>query len=606
MLNNPYVPGDPYSYDLKWLVAKVKEILAQLGTLDEAIEAKIFEGFLEHSIIQFKNVAEMLAAEITDGSIVLTLGYHEPGDQGGLFYLVKDFNPSQCSLDYFLTMDNDRQIAIPVIMTPYVTPEMFGAYGDGLQDDSDPVQKAITIHEQILFPAGKEYVITKQIELDSDKYISGEGTILDRWTPDASVQDPSGLFDATGKENIRFSDITVRGTGAGGTGIATQYKEEFSFNQCKNISFSNVKVYDSNAIMVVRFNGCDGASVEDCHIERYSYSGVANVQGSDHLLVKNCRIIDCMNVDANNTYPIMLHGYEFIEQGQKHGTDLKAINNYISNSLPHWESIDAHGGYDILVEGNVCENVADGIAVFSDEQRYFYVKNAVIRGNIVKGATVGTIRDHPFCGITGGGDGFIIENNILENCGALSSATHGGAIYYRYGSDTIIRNNVIKNAYCHAISSTGYVKNLVISGNIIDGLIDTANADSGYALYLTTGKYGHVEISNNVFKGITKYYELSPSPILDVANGYVPHIIYKDNVFGEMDQTTATMFPRFLPNYCVPQFTVGVPTFSNIAQGYKGDIIKEQNPVAGQPLGWICTKSYDGTTGATWVALPSI
>ena len=82
MLNNPYVPGDPYSYDLKWLVAKVKEILAQLGTLDEAIETKIFEGFLEHSVVQFKTVPEMLAADITDGSIVLTLGYHEAGDQG--------------------------------------------------------------------------------------------------------------------------------------------------------------------------------------------------------------------------------------------------------------------------------------------------------------------------------------------------------------------------------------------------------------------------------------------------------------------------------------------------------------------------------------------
>lgn len=167
-INNPYIPGDPYSYDLKWIVAKVKEILQQLGTLDEAIEAKIFEGFLEHSIVQFQTVPEMLAADIKDGSIVLTLGYHEAGDQGGLFYLVKDFNPGQCSLDYFLTLDNNTQIAIPVIVTPYVTPEMFGAKGDGAADDTDAIQTAVDIAHKnalsVLMP-GSEYNISSSITL---------------------------------------------------------------------------------------------------------------------------------------------------------------------------------------------------------------------------------------------------------------------------------------------------------------------------------------------------------------------------------------------------------------------------------------------------------
>lgn len=168
-INNPYIPGDPYSYDLKWLVAKVKEILAQLGTLDEAIEAKIFEGFLEHSVVQFKTVPEMLAADITDGSIVLTLGYHEAGDQGGIFYLVKDFNPGQCSLDYFLTLDNNTQIAIPIIVTPYVMPEMFGAKGDGVADDTQALQHAATYaaaNGLTLKTADKTYYITDTITID--------------------------------------------------------------------------------------------------------------------------------------------------------------------------------------------------------------------------------------------------------------------------------------------------------------------------------------------------------------------------------------------------------------------------------------------------------
>lgn len=166
-INNPLIPGDPYSYDLKWIVAKVKEILAHLGTLDEAIEKKIFEGFLEHSVVQFKTVPEMLAADITDGSIVLTLGYHEAGDQGGLFYLVKDFNPSQCALDYFLTLDNNKQIAIPVIVTPYVTPEMFGAYGNGSADDTEALQLSFNLAVERLIDVrlSNEYLITKTVNV---------------------------------------------------------------------------------------------------------------------------------------------------------------------------------------------------------------------------------------------------------------------------------------------------------------------------------------------------------------------------------------------------------------------------------------------------------
>ena len=106
------------------------------------IDKKIFEGFVEHSIVQFHNVPDMLAADLKDNSIVLTLGYYAEGDMGGTFYLIKDFNPGQCALDYFLTMDNNAQIAIPIIVTPYVTPEMFGAKG-GTEDDADALQLAL-------------------------------------------------------------------------------------------------------------------------------------------------------------------------------------------------------------------------------------------------------------------------------------------------------------------------------------------------------------------------------------------------------------------------------------------------------------------------------
>ena len=141
-INNPYIPGDPYSYDLKWIVAKIKEILQQLGTLDTTISQEIIVQLQENAIAKYLTVADMLAADIADGSLVLTMGYYEPGDMGGTFYLIKDFNPSMCQLDYFLTMDNNSQIAVPVIMSDYITPEMFGAKTDGT-DAVEAMQQAV-------------------------------------------------------------------------------------------------------------------------------------------------------------------------------------------------------------------------------------------------------------------------------------------------------------------------------------------------------------------------------------------------------------------------------------------------------------------------------
>ena len=37
--NNPYIPGDPYSYDLKWIVAKIKALVTQGQSVEEALES---------------------------------------------------------------------------------------------------------------------------------------------------------------------------------------------------------------------------------------------------------------------------------------------------------------------------------------------------------------------------------------------------------------------------------------------------------------------------------------------------------------------------------------------------------------------------------------
>lgn len=38
-INNPYIPGDPACYDLKWLVRKLKEMQEEIDALKARVEA---------------------------------------------------------------------------------------------------------------------------------------------------------------------------------------------------------------------------------------------------------------------------------------------------------------------------------------------------------------------------------------------------------------------------------------------------------------------------------------------------------------------------------------------------------------------------------------
>ena len=605
-INNPYIPGDPYSYDLKWLVAKVKEILAQLGTLDEAIETKIFEGFLEHSVVQFKTVPEMLAANIKDGSIVLTLGYHEAGDQGGLFYLVKDFNPSQCALDYFLTLDNNRQIAIPVIVTPYVTPQMFGAKADNMTDCSDAFNKAIENGNiTMIIPEG-DYVLEAPVAVKSNTRIINQGIIYDKWAPTLTTK--TGLFDAVNASDITITGMNILGTGAGGIGVFIPNKELFSFNNCDNIKVSDCNITETNADFAVRFNKCRNCIAEKNFIDGYSYSALASLNACHNVRFENNTVMNCKNFNVSNTYPIMLSGFEEpLSVGAEMPSDLYAINNYVYNKTPYWDCIDAHGGDNIVITGNICNNAFFGINAITDAARHFYASNVTISNNIVYCAETVTARDVAAYGISVGGDNITVSNNIIKNAGKgsnSSSGMGGGGIYAsRCTNARIFGNNILNTFGTGMVISGTRTDNLFIYDNTIDTVKTTVTNLNGNGISFTNDQYGDVQIKNNIFKNCQfKYWRVGV--LINRDSNLPEHIIFIDNKYDDMNITVSD-FQRHDLDLCIPDYSNALPIGSP-KLGNKGDIIKHISPTTGQPLGWICTQSFDGTNSAVWVALPSL
>ena len=89
----------------------------------------------------FETVEEMkLSNDLVPGLICHTLGFRTAGDDGAAWYIITD-NGTANNMDVIACGDLFANL---VITETYVTPEMFGAYGDGVNDDLEFINKAIS------------------------------------------------------------------------------------------------------------------------------------------------------------------------------------------------------------------------------------------------------------------------------------------------------------------------------------------------------------------------------------------------------------------------------------------------------------------------------
>lgn len=77
-INNPYVPGDPYSYDLKWLVAKIKE---HAMTIQQIIEDMPDDNEIKQIVQQMIDSGEITALALASAGIFNVKDYGAVGDQ---------------------------------------------------------------------------------------------------------------------------------------------------------------------------------------------------------------------------------------------------------------------------------------------------------------------------------------------------------------------------------------------------------------------------------------------------------------------------------------------------------------------------------------------
>lgn len=297
-INNPYVPGDPYSYDLKWIVAKLKTLIscndsaqaaAESAAKAEAAAAAAQSGLLR----EYDTVAAMAGdSSLIVGSMVFTKGYYAVNDGGAAAYLIV-----ASSSGLYETVANG---VAELICDNIVNIRQIGAKsGDPAFDNSAVISKAIDYISAnypvsnltgdrktgggiVIVPEGTFYCLT-QIDLGAHHNITIKGTDRDSSIIYCTVLNQSVFYhypgESTGIWNFHIENITF--TGGDAVNLIAPYGLKIS-----NCNFYNIPTTAVMLYLTV------GAIIEKCHFYECYYgvilSGAAGVGPSTTLLVNEC------------------------------------------------------------------------------------------------------------------------------------------------------------------------------------------------------------------------------------------------------------------------------------------------------------------------------
>ena len=99
---------------------------------------------LLHNYQTYETVEDMKSATLNAGDICYTMGYHKVNDGGGAMYVII-YDPTDVpdrGLSHELYTSSTLKAKM-VVSDNRINVEQFGAFGDGIHDDSDFIQNAV-------------------------------------------------------------------------------------------------------------------------------------------------------------------------------------------------------------------------------------------------------------------------------------------------------------------------------------------------------------------------------------------------------------------------------------------------------------------------------
>lgn len=279
--------------------------------------------------------------------------------------------------------------------THVITPQDYGAVGNGVADDTAALALAVTAAtgQTLYFPEGT-YKTTAPLALQSNSsYIgAGMGTSIISCTNGLISQ-----LSAVNKTNVTISDLTVAVTSSSGTSLTGG----------------------------VLLNGCTGCRVNRVEVTGVEWAGIL-LMTTSYTTVSECYLHDFNGTDNQDSADIAIYTV---------GMGVAASYNTISNNHCFGGSAVWHG---VFIQGGAgAENPL---------------------GNIVKGNRIGTHASYGIIDYgTADRESFnqIVDNYIQDIQGTTLAGTSGMGIYVAGVSGDIVKGNTIVNCCVQTSNPVG-------------------------------------------------------------------------------------------------------------------------------------------------------
>ena len=159
---------------LQPLINEKLDQMAEDGTLQEIIA----EYLNANALWCFDNVQDMKeATNLIDGSFAKTLGYYAKNDGGSAIYKIRTITNNDVVNQKDILSLNDETLIAELVLQENIIVNQFGAYGDGIHDDTATIKYIIDKYKRADFITNKTYIVN---ELDITDYVNiyGNGATL--------------------------------------------------------------------------------------------------------------------------------------------------------------------------------------------------------------------------------------------------------------------------------------------------------------------------------------------------------------------------------------------------------------------------------------------